>query len=325
MRGLRRRGRRQADAIAPPPPADGAGPLTGRRTLLAGWFSFPQFGATAGDLLVRDTAEQWLREAGHVVDVANDPPFAGGVDWRRVDPREYDHVVFVCGPFPRTWFTERFVARFWRAKLVGLNLTMLERLDEWNPFDELWERDSDRTVRPDLALMAQARLVPVAGLCLVERQWEHAGPLHEQADAALERLARSRPLAVVPIDTRLDRPGNPLRTPEEVASVIARMDVVLTTRLHGTIFSLRHGVPPLVVDPIHGGAKVLRQAERLEWPARFTADALDDAALGEALEWCLSDEARVRARACRDRALEELLTLREEATAALARSRQGLA
>ena len=49
-----------------------------------------------------------------------------------------------------------------------------------------------------------------------------------------------------------------LRTAEEVESLIARMDVVLTTRLHGLVLALKHGVPVVAIDPIAGGAKLRR-------------------------------------------------------------------
>jgi hypothetical protein len=52
------------------------------KTLVAGWFSFEQMGATAGDLMARDLACDWLERAGHSYDVALAPPFSGGVDWR---------------------------------------------------------------------------------------------------------------------------------------------------------------------------------------------------------------------------------------------------
>ena len=36
------------------------------------------------------------------------------------------------------------------------------------------------------------------------------------------------------------------------------MDAVVTTRLHGTVLAIKNGVPPVVIDPIAGGRKVLR-------------------------------------------------------------------
>jgi hypothetical protein len=62
------------------------------KVLVAGWFSFEDMGATAGDLMARDVACDWLHAAGHACDVALAPPFVGGVDWRAVDPEAYSHV-----------------------------------------------------------------------------------------------------------------------------------------------------------------------------------------------------------------------------------------
>jgi hypothetical protein len=50
------------------------------KTLVAGWFSFELMGASAGDLLARDVACEWLRDAGREYDIALAPPFTGGVN-----------------------------------------------------------------------------------------------------------------------------------------------------------------------------------------------------------------------------------------------------
>ena len=69
------------------------------KALVAGWFSFKHMGATAGDLLARDLVCDWLKFVNYSYDVAIAPPFKGGVDWQKVSPEEYTHVIFVCGPF----------------------------------------------------------------------------------------------------------------------------------------------------------------------------------------------------------------------------------
>lgn len=322
LHAIRRRLRRGTAGLLPPAPPRQPGRPLGRRTLLAGWFSFERHGATAGDLLARDLVAEWLHEAGHDVDVANAPPFEGGVRLPTVDPTEYDHLVFVCGPFPRTPQAEQFLDRFSEARKAGVNLTMIESLERWQPFDVLWERDSDRVARPDLTFLSHRPTVPVVGVCLVEHQWEHSGGMHAVADAAVERLSRSREMAVVSIDTRLDREGNPLRTPAEVGSLMARMDALITTRLHGTVLSIKHGVPPLVIDPIAGGAKVSLQAGCLGWPACFAADALDEAALASSLDWCLSDAGRGKATECRIAAEGLLADLQRDFTQDMATSRR---
>src|SRR4051794_36452674 len=251
-----------------------------RRALVTGWFSFEWMGATAGDLLARDVACRWLEEAGMGYDVALAPSFAVS----QVDPERYSHLLFVCGPLGNGEPVAELFERFAGRRRLGLGVSMLS---DWRPFDLLHERGAD------LALASDAPLVPVVGVLKAHVQREYATGRHEQVHAAIDRVLDRRELARVPIDTVLDVPNTTgLRTPAEVESLIARMDVVVTTRLHGAVLALKHGVPAVMVDAVAGGAKVSRQAEALGWPALLVAEAFEDAELGRALDWCLTAEAR---------------------------------
>lgn len=283
------------------------------KTLVLGWFSFELYGATAGDLMAMEVVRRWLDAAGHSFDVALAPPFNGGVDWRTVEPGPYTHLIFVCGPFGECEETNEFLRRFGHCRKVGINLSMLQNLDQWNPFDLLIERDSSVAANPDISLLYDQSPAPVVGLCLVEPQEEYRKrALHEKANQAIQRLIDSREMAVVKIDTRLDINSTGLRTAAEIESLLARMDVVLTTRLHGTVLSIKHGVPPLAVDAIEGGAKVTRQAEVLGWPAHFNVETVTDEELQKAFDYCLTEDARAKARECAATARARLHIMRAE-------------
>ncbi len=280
--------------------------------LVAGWFSFEGMGATAGDLIARDVVAKWLKEAEVACDIALAPPFRGGVDWKSVDPRTYTHLVFVCGPFGNGKPVTEMLVRFSGCRLVGLDLSMLQPPAEWNPFDLLIERDSDLAARPDLALLGHKPNMPVVGVVLAHQQKEYGRRArHEQANAAIRGLLDSTPVVPIPIDTRLDRNAGGLNTPEAVECLISRMDAVVTTRLHGLVLAIKHGVAPLAIDPIEGGAKVLRQARALNWPTVLSVEALEPKALEEALDYCLSESGRRRARRCHMEAVQSLGTVRE--------------
>jgi hypothetical protein len=81
-------------------------------------------------------------------------------------------------------------------------------------------------------------------------------------------------------------------------AVIRRVDLMITTRLHGLVLALRNGIPALAVDPIAGGAKVTAQARAWDWPAIITTDPrgsppyLDQARLDHWWRWCLSPDGR---------------------------------
>jgi len=281
------------------------------RTLVAGWFSFEQMGATAGDLMTRDLAKQWLESAGHQVDLAVAAPFEGGVDWRAVNPAGYQQVVFVCGPCGNGWPLTEFLERFRATRLVGLNLTMLEPLEVWNPFQFLLERDSSRTAHAELAFLSEQPKVPVVGVILVHEQKEYKSGLHQSANDVIQRVLAANDVAAVQIDTRLDINATGLRTPAQVESMIARMDAVVTTRLHGTVLALKNGVPAIAIDPIGGGAKIRRQCETIGWPLVFDADSVDDEALSRALKYCLTEDGRAQARQCGERARKMAIEVRE--------------
>ena len=296
-----------------------------KKVLVAGWFSFREMGATAGDLMARDVALDWLEEAGRRYDVAVAPPFRGGIDWRSADPHAYSEVVFVCGPFGNGSPIPEFLKRFGTRKLVGLNLSMLEPLDSWNPFDLLLERDSSAASRPDISFLSSRSLVPVVGRILVGPQEEYGTrDMHDQASGAIDRLISSGEMAVMDIDTRLDLPGQTqLRSPAEVESLIARMDLVITTRLHGLALALKNSLPALAIDPIRGGAKLSRQAQTVGWPVIFTAGQVTDSDLREAFDYCVSEDARAKARECRARAMEKVRQVRARFIDALADQRPG--
>jgi hypothetical protein len=114
----------------------------------------------------------------------------------------------------------------------------------------------------------------------------------------IDGLIRRRKLAYIEIAT--DWPGAAdLVTPNSAAalsSVMARVDVLLTNRLHGLVFALRNGVPALAVDGIAGGDKLSAQARVLNWPVCLLADEATPEALDAAFAWCRSAEARAKAR-----------------------------
>ncbi|CAN5899488.1 hypothetical protein BH23ACT5_BH23ACT5_10650 [soil metagenome] len=281
----------------------------GQRALIVGWFSYENSDFTAGDLLASDLVCEWLGMAGYSWDVAVVEPLTGGVDLSSVDPSSYALAVFVCGPFMKNHWEAEFFELFAGRPTIGVNLTMTVPLDEWDPFDVLIERDSSRTSNPDITFLSEEPLVPVIGVCLVE---EYPPADVPAANAAIRSLLDANHAAIVPIDTRLDTNMTGLRTKAEVASLLARMDVVVTTRLHGTALALKNSVPVVAIDPEPGGGKIKRQAESLGWPHTFSVDELDPWALQEALDACLTPEARRQAAECADRAKRRVTSLRHD-------------
>lgn len=279
------------------------GAASSRRAFVTGHFS------TVGDLEVLHVVKERLRHLGipHVVS-----PFSQGrvgmdlswVDAESLDPAGFTHLIVVCGPYAPDYPAEypHILGRFRHCVQVGVNLTMVAPLATYDPFDALLERDSDRAVRPDLAFLHKAEAVPVIGLCLARPQREYGRrQQHDHAAERLRQLLRRAGAAVIELDTAVPRETNRagIGTEAEFEAIVARLDAMVTTRLHGMVLALKNGVPVLAVDAIEGGDKVTRQAALLGWPEIHAISEVTDVELDAALLRCLDPEARAAAAACK--------------------------
>lgn len=288
--------------------------MSSKCALLVGHFT------TVGDTECLDIVCNWLDEISVPYDIA---PFfekvtrlmKGTLDIRQVDASRYTHLVMICGPVWEAQLEKlRFPMESFAACIrIGINLTMVDSVNQWNPFDVLLERDSDRATRPDLSLFSEPVTTPVVGRCLVQRQSSYRGrERHDAAEDCIERLIRRHGFAVIDIDTVWTRKDNPIQTPEQLVSVLGRVDMLLTNRLHGMVFALKAGVPVLALDAITGTAKVTQQSAALGWPGCLPIDEATDERVDELVGWCLSDEAKTKAQACRSTALPQLEKLKTD-------------
>jgi hypothetical protein len=140
--------------------------------------------------------------------------------------------------------------------------------------------------------------VPVAGIALAGGQGEYGGRRrHEEVTARLTEWMGRQRCAPVILETRLDtRDWRLCSTAEAFQALLSRLDIVVTTRLHGLVLALRTGTPALAVDPVDGGGKVTAQASAWDWPAILTAaQAADRGRLDALWNWCLSPAGRAAA------------------------------
>ncbi|PRX48605.1 polysaccharide pyruvyl transferase [Prauserella shujinwangii] len=272
------------------------------RVLVTGWPSFVHGEATAGDVLSMRRVGAALSGAGIAADAAWSPGFLPGeLHLGDVDPGRYTHLVFACGPAHGEqvrWLHERFA----RCRRIAVGVSVIDPADPAaTGFHRLLPRDGGPAAHPDLSLSAGTSPVPVTGVVLAPGQREYgARRRHERVHEALLRWAGGLDCARVPLDTRLDTTDwRHCATADQFTSLLRRLDVVLTTRLHGMVLALRAGVPALAVDPVAGGGKVTAQARALDWPAVLSAEEVTgpdaEAALGRWWTWCLSDGGRARA------------------------------
>lgn len=220
------------------------------------------------------------------------PP--GGWLLEEADPADYTHVVFTCGPLrggPVRELRERFAA----CNFLAIDVTVFPDDPLTATMDHVIPRDGPGVLeRRDLAALVPATPVPIAAVYLTGGQHEYAGRRrHAAVTERLEDWLLGVDAARLTLDTRLDpRDWRLARTPTQVASLIARVDVVITMRMHALVLALAAGTPVLAIDPVSGGGKVSAQARAWEWPAVLTPESLTHEALDHWWEWCLSESGR---------------------------------
>jgi hypothetical protein len=276
--------------------------MVSMRVLIIGWPSFLDGEATAGDVLSMEAVRDSLLEDGIAVDVAGSPGLRqDGLLLERADPDAYSHVLFVCGPAHGRQ-VRQLHERFAHCRRLAIGVSIVVPDDPAvTGFHQVLPRDgSGVSSHRDLAAAPRCAQVPVVGVVLAHTQHEYGNrQRHNDVHATLTSWLGRQNCARVLFDTRLDgHDWRFARTPGQLESMIRRLDLVVTTRMHGLVLALKNGIPALAVDPIAGGAKVSAQAAAWSWPAAVAADTLTEANLDHWWAWCQSAEGRVQTARC---------------------------
>lgn len=279
--------------------------ICSERVLIAGWFSFPGRKATFGDVQAMEVLTNWLMHARIAFDVAGKD--VNGVDLGTVDPFIYDTFVFICGPWGRR---PEILKRFEHCRMIGINLSV--RSPD-HGFDKLFARDSVWESNPDLVFNANSPKVPVVGIALVHPQPIY-GDLqrHERVGEAVKRFLANSGVATIPLDTLIYENRAGLSTAAQLEALIRSCDVVLTSRLHGMVYSLKNGVPAVAIDAIAGGAKVAAQARTLGWPFILDGDCVTAELIAKNVCDALKSEVRELVRSVTARAQTRIEGMRAE-------------
>ncbi|SED00687.1 polysaccharide pyruvyl transferase family protein [Streptomyces melanosporofaciens] len=295
------------------------------RVLLTGWFSFPDGEVTAGDALALRRIRACLDHLGIPYDVAWSAGYRpDALHLSEAAGHLYTHLVFLCGPAhgPQV---EELHRSFPSCVRIAVGTSVIDgSAPAVTGFHHVLSRDAPGGVRPvpDLAAAAPTGPgAPVVGVVLTHGQGEYAGARrHAEVAATLTRWLAAKDCACLELTTRLDAHDWRLcTTAGQFESVVGRLDLVVTDRLHGLVLALRAGVPALAVDPVAGGAKVSAQGRALSWPATLGAGQCVRAELDRWWSWCLGD-----GRNLAERRREEFLDARfhdtrDDGTAGLAR------
>lgn len=293
--------------------------MPARRALLTGWASFLHGEATAGDLLALRTVADWLTSAGWTVDTALSRGLTdAGVDLEAARPEDYTLLVFACGP-AHGWQVEELHTRFAAVRRIAVGVSVVDPGSRAvRGFAAVLARDAVGDASTvDLAAGAPTESPLVAGVTLANPQPEYGDrQRHDAVHGVLTEWLAVRPIAVTRIETRVSAAEWQLgRSADQVVRLFARVDVVITSRMHGLVLALGQGVPVIAIDPIAGGAKVSAQAGAWEWPALLNAGSVSTDALDDWWAWCSTPGARAAVTRSRNVASAAVERLRHRFTA----------
>jgi len=254
--------------------------------LIAGYFSYKDGLATFGDTEALRVVCDWLEEIKIPFDIACHP--VNGIDGLNIlilDPKPYSVFIYVCGPWKKD--NNALLRKFQHCLKIGVNLSHEDpRCDE---FDILFCRDSPLQHNPDVVFASQVPTLPLAGIACVHPQWEYGErQRHKRVQQVIGQYLDRHEVARVTLDTLHYKNPTAIRNVVEYENLVGRLDVVISSRLHGMVFALKRGIPVVAIDPIAGGAKVTAQANALGWPLIFNGNDIDESKLRDAVNLCLS-------------------------------------
>lgn len=279
-----------------------------KKILVMWWGAIPGGGETAGDLISVVNVLKGLKSASIEVDISSIYPYPvlgeNFVDWQTVNPASYTTLLFVCGPIIGNDYVRHLISRFAFCKKIAIGVSILPETSEryYNPFDVVFERDGlvkqnkNRFFDLTLALLEDSCIPKEMnnekekiGICLRKKQREYGveNCLSEKIDDILEAVLAKSNYEIVEIDTRLN---DSCRDPIQIYEKFSTCRLIITTRLHGSLFCIGNLIPFIAIDQIKGGAKLSSVMKNTGWKYSFLAENITEKNLKIFIEELLTKE-----------------------------------
>lgn len=259
-----------------------------KKALITGHFSIPGGGGTFGDVEAMEVVAEWLTELGiEYITASNQEDKVVGPNLLELDPSDFNVFIFVCGP----WYPERAIPamllqRFQHCLKIGVNLTTFT--EDNAGFDVLLPRDNFREHHADLAISKKQDILPVIGVLIIERQTAYGSQQrHLYVKNVINEYIHTKNVVPLVLDTVIHGNHVGLRSSQEFESLLRKVDVLITNRLHGLVLSVKNKVPVVAIDSIAGGGKLTAQARSLNWPIVIPVEELDIQTLALSVQACL--------------------------------------
>jgi len=257
------------------------------------WGSFSGGGgATIGDLFAINNFSDELNNQGlrHSIVTHQSLPTRGHIliDRTKQLRRNIKTLAFVCGPLLDDPQFRALLKDHTSAGKVAAGVSILPSSRSIaSEFDTIIARDGTDDSHFDLAISEIVAPMPPGGrrlkigLCYRGHQGEYGEATRwAEAQSILDGIAEAQDADRIEIDTVL-REDN---SADNILGKFRAADIILTTRLHGALFSLAQGKPVIVIDQIAGTGKVKPVMDKIAWPGSFSIDGIDTEAVRHLFE-----------------------------------------
>ena len=269
-------------------------PINPKKILITWWGALERGGETAGDLMAVIGVSKEIEKTDLSYEIASIYPYEGLkaiVNWREINALDYSVLVFVCGPLiADSEPFQELIKKFSHCKTIAVGVSILPKtsLSYFNKFDYILARDGIEETYFDVAL-AQAPNTqntikqfrhregerPLSiGLCFrgLQREYMEENCLSNKVEDIVLSYIKSRAYHFKFIDTKLN---DSCRNPYEIYNYFSNIDIIVTTRLHGSLFCIGNRTPFIAIDQVKGGAKLSYQLNKLKYPLIIKAEELD--------------------------------------------------
>lgn len=251
-----------------------------KRLILCGYFSLKYRTCTVGDLMVLHSLEKWLDSLGYSYDVVADPMLKckNTIREEAIDIKKYYAMIFVCGPLFDIDSLYEYIRKYDGLKRIAVNVSVInEEAKILNLFEYIFPRDSLNYVSLDMALEEiTVTRTSVVGLIYVGSQIEYPNQMHSKVEQIVDTVLSELGYAKIKIDTKIPYNDYGLNSLTEIISVISKTDIVITTRLHGSILAFKAHIPFVAIDPVPKGGKVYKQVNEIGWPYVLNMENLNN-------------------------------------------------
>jgi hypothetical protein len=246
---------------------------------LATWATIGEQHATIGDHLAAAIATEALGAAGVPslrIGVGEEPPNEAAKVW-------------VCGPVDLSYLPQQRLIADGRGWVLANVTLVMDRSGTGDAVIDAARDGQGVRTRGDFACLApRGAAGGFAAIMLRGHQPEYrqSREIHQAIGANVARAVTAAGFFGLPVNTSAPPGLDPFIAASGLERVLSASSVVITSRLHGVIHSLRSGRVPVVIDEIERGGKVTALAEEFELPILIPASSCTEGAIVGAIEKC---------------------------------------